>query len=650
MRAPSQCSAMPCAAVSCRSALQHVQRLHRAAAAVVGLLDAHRAASRPCPSRPGGRTPRPRRRPSARPRPCGSGCRRAAPRRRARRSRRARRRRRRSSSAGGTTRRRQIWLPIVPLGTKTAASWPNRPATCSSRRVDRRVLAVDVVADLGGGHRRAHAVGRAGERVAAQVDGGHAAQRRQPAAYAVGVAERDRVTGSGATALTADRAVAAVRVHLDRVHDAVLRTGCTPADAVEVVRADRARAGRAQRRRARRPPTRPSAGGSPTPRRPPGARRSAGAGRRRRCPSDDRPAGAAAALDAPARATQRLAVLLRDAYDLPLPAVAAAPRRATPPPPSRLARRGPRGAARPRDAPARRLDACSACPPPRASDVLPAGRGPARRPAAAAGPSARPAAAAVAGRALRRRRPSGAAAEAGGRAAAVTAARRRCRWCSPCSPATGVGLLLARQDGPQPLAVGGGAAVRRRARSRRSPRSTAVPSPPTVPQVRPRTQVVVVPPSPLPTADPVARRPRPTPDADGGAGRSRVVPRRGPNGTELDRHRHRLRARRPGARSTTSTPPACPTGSSAVAVADESGSLTATAGRRRTRPAPPGRTPCVARPSATPAPPSPARVFTAQRAWRRGAAQPRRCCSISATRKLSSSAWLVLSRGSQAVS
>jgi hypothetical protein len=41
--------------------------------------------------------------------------------------------------------------------------------------VDGRVLAVDVVADLGGGHGGAHGLGRPGERVAAEVDGGHAA-------------------------------------------------------------------------------------------------------------------------------------------------------------------------------------------------------------------------------------------------------------------------------------------------------------------------------------------------------------------------------------------------------------------------------------------------------------------------------------------
>ena len=39
--------------------------------------------------------------------------------------------------------------------------------------VDGRILAVDVVADLGRGHRRAHRRGRAGDGVAPQVDGLH---------------------------------------------------------------------------------------------------------------------------------------------------------------------------------------------------------------------------------------------------------------------------------------------------------------------------------------------------------------------------------------------------------------------------------------------------------------------------------------------
>ncbi len=38
-----------------------------------------------------------------------------------------------SSEAGGTSSCRQIWLPIVPLGTNTAASCPNSSATRSSR-------------------------------------------------------------------------------------------------------------------------------------------------------------------------------------------------------------------------------------------------------------------------------------------------------------------------------------------------------------------------------------------------------------------------------------------------------------------------------------------------------------------------------------
>ena len=61
------------------------------------------------------------------------------------------------------------------------------------------------------------------------------------------IPERGRIRIDGAVAYRDEqgagfrahrnRAVAAVRVHLDRVHDAVLRAGCTPADAVDLVRA-----------------------------------------------------------------------------------------------------------------------------------------------------------------------------------------------------------------------------------------------------------------------------------------------------------------------------------------------------------------------------------------------------------------------------
>ena len=53
------------------------------------------------------------------------------------------------------------WLPIVPDGTKSAASLPTRSANASCETVDGRVLAVAVVADLGLGHRGPHrGVGR----------------------------------------------------------------------------------------------------------------------------------------------------------------------------------------------------------------------------------------------------------------------------------------------------------------------------------------------------------------------------------------------------------------------------------------------------------------------------------------------------------
>ena len=41
------------------------------------------------------------------------------------------------------------------------------------QRIDRRVVALHVIAHLGGQHRRAHDVGRAGDGVGAEVDGGH---------------------------------------------------------------------------------------------------------------------------------------------------------------------------------------------------------------------------------------------------------------------------------------------------------------------------------------------------------------------------------------------------------------------------------------------------------------------------------------------
>ena len=62
------------------------------------------------------------------------------------------------------------WLPIVPLGTKSAASLPASSATrrCSAWTVG--IVAEHVVADLGLGHGAAHAGGRPGHGVGAQID------------------------------------------------------------------------------------------------------------------------------------------------------------------------------------------------------------------------------------------------------------------------------------------------------------------------------------------------------------------------------------------------------------------------------------------------------------------------------------------------
>ena len=59
---------------------------------------------------------------------------------------------------------------MVPDGTKMAASLPTRSAKRVLEGVDRRVLAVDVVADLGVGHGLAHLGGRPGDGVGSEVD------------------------------------------------------------------------------------------------------------------------------------------------------------------------------------------------------------------------------------------------------------------------------------------------------------------------------------------------------------------------------------------------------------------------------------------------------------------------------------------------
>ncbi len=49
-----------------------------------------------------------------------------------------------------------IWFASVAVGRNSAASWPRRAAARSCRSVDGRILAPLLVADVGGGDRRAH--------------------------------------------------------------------------------------------------------------------------------------------------------------------------------------------------------------------------------------------------------------------------------------------------------------------------------------------------------------------------------------------------------------------------------------------------------------------------------------------------------------
>ena len=61
-------------------------------------------------------------------------------------------------------------MPIEPLATKRPASLPSSSAARFLEGVDGRVVAEDVVADLGVGHRPAHGLRRMGDGVAAQID------------------------------------------------------------------------------------------------------------------------------------------------------------------------------------------------------------------------------------------------------------------------------------------------------------------------------------------------------------------------------------------------------------------------------------------------------------------------------------------------
>jgi hypothetical protein len=208
---------------------------------------------------------------------------------------------------------------------------------------------------------------------------------------------------------------------------------------------------------------------------------------------------------------------------------------------------------------------------------------------------------------------------------------------------TGVGLLLGRQDGPKPLAGADGELPPGVQFVTPQPSITAVPSPPTVAEVRPRTQVVVVPPSPLPTPTP-SPTPSPTPTA---APALALSPAGGTNDTAIAVTGHRLHA-----------------GDQVrLDYLDAAGRPhRLERGRRRRRHGQHRHDAGRAGPGRHARPPHRHRHRRRrdhagdERGLHRGVAlgrrtpQPRRCCSISATRKLSSSAWLVLSRGSQAVS
>ena len=370
------------------------------------------------------------------------------------------------------------------------------------------------------------------------------------------MAEHDRTTGSGRATLSADRAVAAVRVHLDRVHDAVLRTGCPPADAVEVVRAT---ALALVERSAAGPGSADEAVGRWFADAQASGRQITGPVPA--LPGDERQQGLQSALDALPEG-QRLAVLLRDAYDLPVPAVAAAlgsdlvtteqvldeARRTLPAADALrgLTVLGLSPAARSdvlrsvEDLAHRRLPLARHRPAGRATAVVPADRGPVEPPPA--------------------------------------------RLLSPLLAAlsvvlavlagTGVGLLLGRQDAPRPLAGADGELPPGVELVTPQPSVTAVPSPPTVPEVRPRTDVVVVPPPPLPTptATPtLTPTPTPSPTADPELALS---PAGGTNGTTVAvtgtgfAPGDQVRVDYLDAQGVS-------TGSSAVAVADDTGSITA---------------------------------------------------------------------------
>ena len=361
--------------------------------------------------------------------------------------------------------------------------------------------------------------------------------------------ERDRTVGSG---LSADRAVATVRVHLDRVHDAVLRTGCAPADAVEVVRATAlamvercaAEPGSADEAVGRWFVDAQSSG------------RQVARDDRQEVRGDGQQQQLQSALDG-LPDEQRLAVLLRDAYDLPLPAVAVA-LGTDPATVEQVLDRGRRSL------PAQ--DALTGLtvlglPAAARSEVLQQVEDLAHRRL----PPARP--------------------RSDSRRAAVALAtgphELPARLLSPLLAAlsvvlavlagVGVGLVLGREEGRQPLSIAA-ALPSGVALVTPQPSVTAFPSPPTVAEDRPRTDVVVVPPPPLPTPSPT---PTPTPTPTSTAPPALVLsPAGGTNATTIAVTGTGFA---PGdqVRFDYLDPAGVPTGSSAVAVADDSGTVTA---------------------------------------------------------------------------
>ena len=138
----------------------------------------------------------------------------------------------------------------------------------------------------------------------------------------------------------------------------------------------------------------------------------------------------------------------------------------------------------------------------------------------------------------------------------------------------GIGLLLSERDSPERLLGADGELPPGVRLVSPQPAAPVLPSPPTVPEQRPRTTVVVVPPSPLPPPAPPTPSPTPTPTPSA-VPRLTLAPSTGPNGTEITVAGTGFP---PGAtvRLDYLDAAGAPTGSSAVAVTDAAGAVTAT--------------------------------------------------------------------------